>query len=307
VLPLRSSDEPSRQGGLAAAPAIRVRGLSYRYPAGEQDVLHGIDLDVTRGEFLGVTGASGAGKTTLCLCLKGLIPHALGGTLRGSVVVNGLDTGTAGPARLAETAGMVFQDPESQIIGLTVAEDLAFGPENLMQAPQAIRDRIPRLLRTVGLTGFEQRETYSLSGGQKQRVAIASALMLEPSILILDEPTSELDPVGKAEVFQTVARLRREGQVTVVMVEHEIDQLAEAADRIVVMDQGRIIADAPPRQLFRDADLFHRTQGGRLPQVAELLLTLEGEGLVDEASFTPCEEQAVAVLARLLERGRAGP
>ena len=284
------------------APAIRARGLTYRYPTGERDVLQGIDLDVAPGEFLGVTGPSGAGKSTLCLCLKGLIPHSFAGTLGGSVIVNGLDTSATGPAQLAENVAMVFQDPESQIIGLTVAEDLAFGPENLTQPAAEIRARIPKLLETVGLAGFEARETYSLSGGQKQRVAIAAALMLEPSILILDEPTSELDPVGKGEVFRTVRRLREEAKVTVVMVEHEIEQLAEVADRIIVVDSGRIVADAPPRELFRDADLFHRTQGERLPQVAELLLALEREGLVTPADFTPREDEAVAVLSRLLER-----
>jgi energy-coupling factor transporter ATP-binding protein EcfA2 len=305
VLPLQSSErEPLRDGGLAAASAIRVLGLTYRYPSGEQDVLHGIDLEVAPGEFVGITGASGAGKSTLCLCLKGLIPHSLAGTLGGSVVVNGLDTSATGPAQLAENVAMVFQDPESQIIGLTVAEDLAFGPENLTVAPADIRAEIPRLLETVGLAGFEHRETYSLSGGQKQRVAIAAALMLRPSILILDEPTSELDPVGKAEVFRTVRRLREESQVTVVMVEHEIEQLADVADRIIVVDGGRIVADAPPAQLFRDVELFHRTQGGRLPQVAELMLALEAEGLVDPADFTPREDEAVAVLSSLLERAR---
>ena len=302
MLPLRSDDVLEARGNLAAAPVIHVRDLTYRYPSGETDVLHHIDLDVVPGEFLGITGPSGAGKSTLCLCLKGLIPQAMGGVMGGSVVVDGLDTFEAGPAKLAERVAMVFQDPESQIIGLTVAEDLAFGPENLTIAAAAIRDRIPGVLETVGLAGFEDRETYSLSGGQKQRVAIAAALMMEPSILILDEPTSELDPIGKAEVFQTVRRLREEHHVTVVMVEHEIEQLAEVADRIIVVDQGRILADAPPRDLFRDAELFRKTEGERLPQVAEALLALEAAGLVGPDDFTPNEDEAVEVLARLLDK-----
>jgi energy-coupling factor transporter ATP-binding protein EcfA2 len=302
VLPLRSDEEPASHGNLAAPPVIQVRGLTYRYPSGEDEVLHRIDLDVAPGEFLGITGPSGGGKSTLCLCLKGLIPQAMGGVMGGTVVVDGLDTYEAGPGRLAERVAMVFQDPESQIIGLTVAEDLAFGPENLAQPPDAIRGRIPGLLETVGLGGFEDRETYSLSGGQKQRVAIAAALMMEPSILILDEPTSELDPIGKSEVFKTVRRLREEHNVTVIMVEHEIEQLAEVADRIIVIDRGRILADAPPRQLFRDAELFHKTEGERLPQVAETLLALESAGLVSVDDFTPNEDEAVAVLARLLEQ-----
>lgn len=306
MLPLRPDEVRSEQLAPVAAPIIRVEGLTYRYPSGDHQVLHGINLDVAPGEFVGITGPSGAGKSTLCFCLKGLIPQAMGGEMGGSVIVDDLNTYEAGPAALAERVAMVFQDPESQIIGLTVAEDLAFGPENLTQAPADIRARIPSMLRTVGLSGFEDRETYSLSGGQKQRVAIAAALMMEPAILILDEPTSELDPIGKAEVFDTVRRLREEANVTVIMVEHEIEQLAEVADRIIVIDEGRTVADAPPAQLFRDAELFHRTQGERLPQVAEALLALEEDGILSADDFTPKEEAAIAVLSRLLWKHSRG-
>lgn len=280
-------------------PVIRVEGLTFRYHGSDQ-VLNGIDLLVHDGEFVGITGPSGAGKTTLCMCLKGLVPHVVGGTLRGRVTVQGMSTRKTEPSVLAQTVAMVFQDPESQIIGLTVEEDLAFGPENLMEAPKAIRARICEVLGVVGLAGYERRETYKLSGGQKQRIAIAAALMMEPQILILDEPTSELDPLGKAEVFEAVRRLRQQRNVTIVMVEHEIEQLAEVADRIIVLDHGQIVADAPPRQLFRDADLFHRTEGERLPQVAELLLALEAEGLIDASAFTPYEQEAIQTLDQLV-------
>lgn len=290
---------------MSREPVIQVEQLGFRYPAGTQQVLHAIDLEIRAGEFIGITGPSGAGKSTLCMCLKGLIPHAISGTMTGRVTVLGQNTRSTPASKLAEQVSMVFQDPESQIIGLTVAEDLAFGPENLAEPPAAIRQRIPELLSTVRLSGFEERETYSLSGGQKQRTAIAAALMMRPRILILDEPTSELDPLGKAEVFAAVRRLREEHQVTVIMVEHEIEQLAEVADRIVVMDGGRIVADAPPRELFRRAELFHRTQGERLPQVAELFLALEAEGLVDAATFTPYEDEAVEILTELLGGGEA--
>jgi len=286
-----------------AEPIIRVKNLTFRYPSGADDVLRNIDLEVAAGQFIGITGPSGAGKSTLCMCLKGLIPHSKGGTMSGTVEIMGMDSLSTPVSRLAEHVSMVFQDPESQIIGLTVSEDLAYGPENLAEEPLAIRRRIPEMLRTVRLGGYEDRETYSLSGGQKQRVAIAGALMMQPQILILDEPTSELDPVGKEEVFATVRRLRAEHNVTVIMVEHEIEQLAQVADRILVMDGGCILADAPPRELFRDADLFRRTQGERLPQVAELLLALEEDGLLDPSNFTPYEEEAVQVLGSLLRRG----
>jgi energy-coupling factor transporter ATP-binding protein EcfA2 len=224
--------------------------------------------------------------------------------MRGAVAVQGKDTRETTSALLAEKVAMVFQDPESQIIGLTVEEDLAFGPENLQRDPAEILRLMPGILETVGLAGFEQRETYSLSGGQKQRVAIAAALMMQPEILVLDEPTSELDPVGKTEVFSVVRRLREERNTTVIMVEHHMEDLAEMADRIVVLDGGRIVADAAPRQLFRDVDLFQRTQGERLPQVAELCLRLEADGLLPSSAFTPFEEEAVQVLERLLAGDR---
>lgn len=282
-------------------PVIQVEGLTFRYPDSEP-VLRGIDLEIKRGDFIGITGPSGAGKTTLCMCLKGLIPHVIGGKMRGRVTVHGMSTRKTEPSILAETVAMVFQDPESQIVGLTVEEDLAFGPENLTRPAELIREAIPNVLRTVGLDGYGQRETYRLSGGQKQRIAIASALMMEPQILILDEPTSELDPQGKAEVFQVVRQLREEHDVTIIMVEHEVEQLADVADRIIALDHGIIVADAPPREFFRNAELFHRTEGERLPQVAELLLALEAEGFANPTDFTPYEEEAIAQLDRLLRK-----
>lgn len=287
---------------MSSEPIIRVENLTFQYPAGTHKVLESINLEVRPGEFLGITGPSGAGKSTLCLCLKGLIPHAISGKMGGTVTVLGKSTRTTPPSDLAQEVAMVFQDPESQIIGLTVLEDLAFGPENLNRPGPEILKMVPEMLKTVRLQGFEERETYSLSGGQKQRTAIAAALMMEPRVLILDEPTSELDPIGKEEVFATVRRLREERQVTVIMVEHEIEQLAEVADRIIVMDGGRILADAPPRELFRNVELFHRTQGERLPQVAELLTVLESQGILEPGQFTPYEDEAVAVLENLLRR-----
>jgi energy-coupling factor transporter ATP-binding protein EcfA2 len=285
------------------APIVQVEGLTFNYPMSDQ-ILHGIDLKINRGEFIGVTGPSGSGKTTLCMCLKGLIPHVIGGKVRGRAIVNGMDTRKTEPAILAEAVAMVFQDPESQIVGLTVEEDLAFGPENLMRPLREIREDIPRVLQTVGLAGYEKRETYRLSGGQKQRIAIAAALMMNPQILILDEPTAELDPMGKDEVFQVVRRLCQEKQVTIIMVEHEIEPLADVADRIIALDHGRVVADATPREFFHNERFYHRAEGERLPQVAELFLALETEGLVNPADFTPYEEEAITQLDRYLLRKR---
>jgi energy-coupling factor transporter ATP-binding protein EcfA2 len=284
----------------ANQPLVTVENLRFKYPVALEDALKGISFQVRRGEFLGITGPSGAGKTTLALCLRGLIPHAVTGAMQGQIVVCGMPTRQATAAQIGEKVGLVFQDPEAQIIGLTVREDLAFGPENYEWPREEILARIPELLDLVRLNGFAERETYSLSGGQKQRVAIAGALMMTPELLILDEPTSELDPIGKEEVFEAVRRLRDEHAVTIIMIEHAVEQLAEFADRIIVMDGGAVVAEGPPRELFRNVELFHRTGGERLPQVAELLFALEQQGLAGPEQFTPYESQAVEILNKLM-------
>jgi len=273
--------------------AIEVEGLRFRYP--EREALDGIDLVVRRGEFVGITGPSGAGKSTLCVCLKGLIPA---GEISGRIMVSGKEIDRLSPFQ--ESSAIVFQDPETQIIGLTVAEDVAFGPENLKRDPDWIRAHIPETLKIVRLEAYENAETYQLSGGQKQRLAIADALILQPDIMILDEPTSELDPVGKEEVLDVIARLRHERDLTVVMVEHAAEQLAEMADRIIVMEAGRIVDQGPPNILYRNAAIFHRPDGERAPQVAEVLYGLIEDGLLDESEFTAREEEAVELLARKL-------
>jgi energy-coupling factor transporter ATP-binding protein EcfA2 len=276
--------------------AIRVRDLHFRYPGAARDALAGVDLDVHTGEFLGITGPSGAGKSTLCLCLKGLIPA---GHFSGSVSVAG-SVVTPGSAYV-EGSALVFQNPETQIIGLTVAEDLAFGPENLRRDPRWIREAIPAHLRLVRLDGYQDADTYRLSGGQKQRLAIADAFILEPQILILDEPTSELDPVGKDEVFEVLERLRHERNITVIMVEHAAEQLAEMADRILVMQDGSVVDQGPPDQLYLNPALFHRPDAERAPQISEILFRLIQDGLLSEEAFTAREELGIERLRALLQ------
>jgi len=274
---------------------IHVRDLQFRYPGATRDALAGINLDVRRGEFVGVTGPSGAGKSTLCLCLKGLIPAgAFGGTI--SVAGQPVAPGTA----YIESSALVFQNPETQIIGLTVAEDLAFGPENLRRDPAEIRAAIPRYLEQVRLSGYEDADTYRLSGGQKQRLAIADALILEPDILLLDEPASELDPIGKDEVFEVVERLRRERSITVVMVEHAAEQLAEMADRIIVLSDGALVDQGPPDELYRNARLFHGPDAERAPQISEVLFQLVQAGLMPQEQFTAREETGIQWLRERL-------
>jgi energy-coupling factor transport system ATP-binding protein len=280
---------------------VRVRDLRFRYPGADRDALAGINLDVQAGEFVGITGPSGAGKSTLCLCLKGLIPA---GNYSGTIVVGERELRPGG--QFAPGSALVFQNPETQIIGLTVAEDMAFGPENLKWDGAEIMAAIPRYLHSVRLDSYEQAETFRLSGGQKQRLAIAGALIMEPQILILDEPTSELDPVGKDEVFEVLARLRQERSITILMVEHAAEQLAEMADRIIVLGAGEIIDQGPPDELYRNPRLFHAPDAERAPQIAELLYALEQDGLVDASMFTAHEQLGTERLQALLSRTRTG-
>ena len=280
---------------------VVVDDLRFRYPTAQQDSLNGVSFTIKKGQFVGITGPSGAGKSTLALCLRGLIPHVTSGWMRGSVTVCGLNTREVRPALLGEKVGLVFQDPEAQIIGLTVEEDLAFGPANYEWPREKILANLSPLLDSVRMHGTEKRETFGLSGGQKQRVALASALMMSPRLLIFDEPTSELDPAGKEEVFTVVRRLCNRLDMTVIMIEHAVEQLAEFADRIILMDQGRIVADDTPRVLFRNVDLFHRTEGERLPHVAELLFLLMQDGLISSDQFTAREGDAVELLSLLLQ------
>lgn len=266
---------------------VRVENLSFHYNADPRLVLRDISFEVAAGEVLGVLGPSGVGKSTLCYCLKGLIPHVINGTYSGNIWVNGLNTRQVTPANLAEQIGMVFQDPESQIIGLTVEEDLAFGPENMEEEPVTILKRMPGLLDLVGLSGFLQRETYKLSGGQKQRLAIASALMMHPNILILDEPTSELDPLGREEVYQAIYDLKQTG-TTIILVDHHIEELLEVTDRLLVFEEGIIVEDTTPHDFFTSTP---KSSYGwlRRPQIVQVGELLRQQGLVTDV-MSPFED-----------------
>ncbi|WP_417554913.1 energy-coupling factor ABC transporter ATP-binding protein [Microbacterium sp.] len=261
-----------------AAPVLVADDLWFEYPTASEPALRGIDLAVREGEFIGIIGPSGAGKSTLCQALKGLIPHSTPGTVEGAVIAFGEDITDSPDNTASRRVGLVLQDPEAQIIGMSVAEDLAFGPENYEVDPDEIRIRAVEALAQVGLSEYMERDTYALSGGQKQRLAIASALMLAPDILILDEPTSELDPLGKDQVFEVISRLRGQRSVTVIVVEHEVERLAALADRILVMEHGKVIADGTPLEVFGRAGARERAAGERLPAAADLVEELREVG-----------------------------
>lgn len=259
-------------------PAITIDDLHYAYPPllpGQDHVpvLQGVDLVVETAEFVGIMGPTGVGKSTLCMAMNGLVPRSTGGVIRGRVDVLGHSARAVPVAELAARVGMVYQDPESQLIATTAEDEVAFGPENLGVDPAEIAERVTWALRVVGLAEQRHRPPMRLSGGQKQRLAIAATLAMLPEILILDEPTANLDPVGQHEVLAVIEALRRQRRMTIVMVSQDAERLAEFADRVAVMWEGRIARADTPERIYADADLLVRT-GIAAPQVAEVAVEL---------------------------------
>jgi energy-coupling factor transport system ATP-binding protein len=274
------------------ASLVELHEVAFRYPQAEASALRNVSLAIGDGEVVGVAGPTGAGKTTLCLTMLGLIPHVTGGDLTGRVTLGGMDTSTtplgqlmSPPDHSRAMVAMTFQDAESQIVGMTVEEELAFGLENLGVPRPEMLSRIDETLDFVRLSHLRQAFPHSLSGGQKQRVAVAAALVMRPRLLILDEPTSELDPEGRAEIFHLIHRLTEEQEFAVLVVEHAIDELAVVADRLVVMQAGSIVFDDRPGRVLRHIDELVEI-GVRVPDAAVLGAVAQRVGLIgarDEA------------------------
>jgi energy-coupling factor transporter ATP-binding protein EcfA2 len=265
---------------------VELEGVAFRYPQSEAFALRDVSLAVDEGEVVGVAGPTGAGKTTLCLTLTGLIPHVTGGDLTGSIALGGMHTSTTPLAQLMSpgdsnraVVAMTFQDAEAQIVGMTVEEELAFGPENLGVPRREMLARIDETLDFVRLSHLRSAFPHALSGGQKQRVAVAAALVMQPRLLILDEPTSELDPEGRAEIFDLIHRLTEEQDLAVLVVEHSIDDLAMVADRLVVMQAGSIVFDDRPSRVLRHIDALVEI-GVRVPDAAVLGAAAQRSGLI---------------------------
>jgi energy-coupling factor transporter ATP-binding protein EcfA2 len=239
-------------------PAVSIEGLGYHYRGQEKPALKGVDLEVAEGEFVVVMGPSGAGKSTLCVALNGLIPHIFRGEMEGEVRVGGRSTREGRVGEFAQEVGLVFQDFEAQLFSTNVALEVAFGPENFRVERDEMVRRVESVLGQVRLEGFDGRTPSTLSGGQKQRLAIASVLAIEPRILCLDEPTTDLDPVGKLGIFEIAEDLKDRDDVTLIVVEHETEETIDA-DRIVVLREGEIVADRPAREVLRDVRLLEES------------------------------------------------
>ncbi len=234
-----------------ARSVVSLKGLSFSFYNASCRALDGIDLEIPEGQFVAITGPSGCGKSTLAMAIGGYIPHVIEGKLEGTVVAGGLQTDRASLADLSTIVGIVQQDPESQLCTLEVDDEVAFGPENLALPLDEVRKRVERSLGLVNALHLRGRDIYELSGGEKQRVAIASILAMQPRVLILDEPTSNLDPTSTAEVLAAIARLRQESGLTIIVIEHKLDRIMPLADRLLIMDGGRIVMDGRPDEVLR--------------------------------------------------------
>lgn len=277
---------------------IHIRDLSFTYQDEKKPALEGISLDLQAGEFLGIIGPAGAGKTTLARAVSGIIPHHYKGDFYGSVTIDGRDTVDTPLLELSRVVGMVFQDVDSQIISPMVEDELLYGLENFQIPREEIPERIDYALLKVGIPELKDRSIASLSGGQRQKVAIASIIAMKPRILVLDEPTGELDPQSSRAVFSLLKELNQEQGVTVVIIEQKIMLLCEFADRIAVMNEGKILRQGRTREVLAHAEELEEI-GVNCPRVTTLSRILEARTGIKQPACINLEE-AEQMVRRLL-------
>ncbi len=281
------------------ASIIDVKDLYYTYPNFAEPTLSGVSLTIPRGDFVLLTGPSGCGKTTLCRCLIGLIPHFYGGVLTGDVVVANLSVKDHSISELAQHVGFVFQNPENQLFALSVEKDVAFGLENLAKPRAEIRKNVDWAMDLMGIGGLRDAAPFELSGGQKQRVAVASVLAMKPDVMVLDEPTSFLDPVTAKRLFDVIKNLNDELGLTVVLVEHRLSLLSAYVKRIIVMDEGQVRLDGAPLDVLMAKEA--RALGIEIPQIMQLHQSLVENKVRLDKPATSVDEFA-AMIRSLLQR-----
>ena len=230
---------------------VNLQNVTYKYPLTDNNVLEGINLQIEEGEFVAVIGPNGAGKSTLCYTLAGFVPHFYKGELIGTVEVAGVETKASSLNEWVLNVGLAFQNPFNQISGAkyTVFEEVAFGLENIGVPRSEMRGRVERALEMTGISDLADRSPYSLSGGQQQRVALTSILVMEPKVLVLDEPTSQMDPIGTREVFGVIRTMAERG-MTVLLAEHKVEWIAQFADRVIALYEGKILLDGKPGEVL---------------------------------------------------------
>ncbi|WP_282139163.1 energy-coupling factor ABC transporter ATP-binding protein [Rossellomorea aquimaris] len=234
---------------------IEIRNLSYQYPTGSEKVLHDLNLTIESGKFYAFAGVNGGGKTTLCNVIRGFIPHFFKGERTGEVLIDGKDVQDWDPSDLAQKVGFVFQNPFTQISGVkeTVFDEIAFGLENLGVEISVIKQKVQDIIKLLGIEYIQDKNPNELSGGQKQRVALASIIVMEPDILIFDEPTSQLDPQGTEEIFRVIDIMKKKGK-TIILVEHKIELIAEYADYVIVLQDGQIKKQGRTEEVLSEED-----------------------------------------------------
>ena len=277
--------------------AIETKNLSYTYQGSTKPSLQDVSIKIEKGEFVILTGPSGCGKTTLCRCFNGLIPHFYNGTLKGTINVAELNVVEHQIHELALHVGFVFQNPENQLFALSVEKDVAFALENLGTPREEMRNRVEWALKTVGAYDFRERAPHELSGGQQQRVAIASVIAMQPDVMVLDEPTSFLDPLGAKKIFEVIADLNKRFGITVILVEHRLDLTAQYASHVVIMDKGTVILDGKPRDIFNMDEA--RLIGVGIPKVTRLFQILKEDG-IDLKDAPVSSEEAAELLRSIL-------
>lgn len=281
---------------------IETKNLTYTYLGATKQSIQDVSIAIEKGDFVILTGPSGCGKTTLCRCFNGLIPHFYSGKLEGTLTVANLKVTDCTIHELAKHVGFVFQNPENQLFALSVEKDVAFGLENFGKPRDEMRKRVDWALQIAGIENLRERAPHELSGGQQQRVAIASVLAMQPEVIVLDEPTSFLDPVGAVKIFEVINELNKKLGITVVLVEHRLDLASKYANHVIVMDEGKVVLDGEPRKVFNSEEA--RLIGVGIPKATRLYQILKEDGA--RLSKVPVNsEEAAQLLREVLTRDRS--
>ena len=272
---------------------IDIDNVTFKYTSTEEQegkvVIKGVNLKVSKGEFVVVLGHNGSGKSTIAKHINALLTPS-----SGTVLVDGMDTKDQLKLwDIRSKAGMVFQNPDNQLVATIVEEDVAFGPENLGVDPKEIRKRVDDSLAKVGMSEYKRHAPHLLSGGQKQRVAIAGVLAMQPDCIVFDEPTAMLDPSGRKEVINNIKELNKDHNITIVLITHYMDEAAQA-DRIIVVDDGQIRMEGTPREVFSKVDVMKKI-GLDVPQVTELAYELRKEGIDRSTEILNIDEMVDAI------------
>jgi energy-coupling factor transporter ATPase len=279
---------------------IETKGLTYTYPGASRQSIADVSLKINKGEFTLITGPSGCGKTTLCRCFNGLIPHFYQGEMKGEINVAGLKIAEHPIYELAKHVGLVFQNPENQLFALSVEKDVAFGLENLGVPREEMREKVDWALQLTGIYDLRERAPYELSGGQQQRVAIASVLAMQPEVIVLDEPTSFLDPLSARKIFEVIHQLNENLDITVVLVEHRLDLTARYANHIVIMNEGKVALDGDPREILRSEET--RLIGVGIPKATRLYQILQASGMKLSGTLPLSSEEMADILKEALDQ-----